>query len=68
MELQPPADVLQDFLAECELKLGQFAPQNISNMLWACATLGVSPGACLGSLLDWYITCLLPYILQQQYC
>ena len=45
MELQPAADVLQDFLTECELKLGQFAPQNISNMLWACATLGVSPGA-----------------------
>lgn len=45
MELQPPADMLQDFLAECELKLLQFAPQNISNMLWACATLGVSPGA-----------------------
>ena len=44
MELQPAADVLQDFLAECELKLVQFAPQNISNMLWACATLGVSPG------------------------
>lgn len=44
MELQPAADVLQDFLAECELKLVHFAPQNISNMLWACATLGISPG------------------------
>ena len=44
MELQPAADVLQAFLAECELKLVQFAPQNLSNMLWACATLGVSTG------------------------
>ena len=44
MEVQPAADVLQEFLSECEAKLMQFAPQNISNMLWACATLGVSPG------------------------
>lgn len=44
MEIQPAADILQDFLAECEVKLMQFAPQNISNMLWACATLGISPG------------------------
>ena len=52
MELQPAADVLQDFLAECELKLGQFAPQNISNMLWACATLGVSPGTSFSGSFD----------------
>ena len=44
METQPAADILQEFLSECETKLMQFAPQNISNMLWACATLGISPG------------------------
>ena len=50
MEVQPAADVLQEFLSECETKLMQFAPQNISNMLWACATLGVSPGRSLASI------------------
>lgn len=68
MELQPAADVLQNFLTECELKLGQFAPQNISNMLWACATLGVSPGTTFfGSLLGWYVIHVLPYNMQQHY-
>ena len=50
MEIQPTADVLQVFLAECDLKLVNFAPQNISNMMWACATLGVSPGRLLSTL------------------
>ena len=44
MDIQPGQDVLQAFFAECEAKLVHFAPQNISNMLWACATLTVSPG------------------------
>lgn len=47
MDVQPAADVLRSFLAECEVKLVHFAPQNISNMLWACATLIVSPGKLL---------------------
>ena len=45
MDVQPAADVLQPLLAECEVKLVHFAPQNISNMLWACATLSISPGS-----------------------
>ena len=32
------------FSREASNKLQQFAPQNISNMLWAYATLGHSPG------------------------
>ena len=47
MDVQPAANVLRSFLAECEVKLVHFAPQNISNMLWACATLTVSPGILL---------------------
>lgn len=45
MDVQPATDVLQPLLAECEVKLVHFAPQNISNMLWACATLSISPGS-----------------------
>ena len=32
------------FSREANNKLREFAPQNISNMLWAYATLGHSPG------------------------
>lgn len=51
MDIQPGQDVLQAFFAECEAKLVHFAPQNISNMLWACATLTVSPGTSCISIL-----------------
>ena len=44
LEHAPNADLMAAFSREANNKLREFAPQNISNMLWAYATLGHSPG------------------------
>ena len=44
LEHAPNADLMMAFSREATNKLREFAPQNISNMLWAYATLGHSPG------------------------
>ena len=44
LEHAPSAELMAAFSQEASNKLQQFAPQNISNMLWAYATLGHSPG------------------------
>lgn len=56
LEHAPSAELMAAFSQEASNKLQQFAPQNISNMLWAYATLGHSPGvqhslACISTLL-----------------
>lgn len=40
------------FSREANNKLREFAPQNISNMLWAYATLGHSPGTLIAFCCD----------------
>ena len=47
LEHAPNADLMAAFSREATNKLREFAPQNISNMLWAYATLGHSPGKLL---------------------
>ncbi len=44
LEHAPNAELMAAFSREANNKLREFAPQNISNMLWAYATLGHSPG------------------------
>ena len=44
LEHAPNAELMTAFSREANNKLREFAPQNISNMLWAYATLGHSPG------------------------
>ena len=44
LEHAPNAELMAAFSREASNKLREFAPQNISNMLWAYATLGHSPG------------------------
>lgn len=44
LEHAPNAELMTAFSREATNKLREFAPQNISNMLWAYATLGHSPG------------------------
>lgn len=45
LEHAPNTELMAAFSREASNKLREFAPQNISNMLWAYATLGHSPGA-----------------------
>ena len=44
LEHAPSTELMAAFTREANNKLREFAPQNISNMLWAYATLGHSPG------------------------
>ena len=44
LSVVPSEGLLGAFAAETELKLVQFAPQNISNVIWSYATMGITPG------------------------
>jgi hypothetical protein len=52
MKSQPSRSFLANFLAECSDKLALFKPIDLANILWALATLAVSPPA------DWLSSAL----------
>ena len=59
LNVVPSEGLLGAFAAETELKLVQFAPQNISNVIWSYATMGITPGEDVHNTWIWYPASLL---------
>lgn len=65
LSVVPSEGLLGAFAAETELKLVQFAPQNISNVIWSYATMGITPGEDVQKPWAWFAASLLAPVIRR---